>query len=914
MKYLYLFLFLVFFKTAFSQEKLIDVNFKDATIIQVVTDIEAKTNYHFYYNPVLFDSLHVTLTVSQQPVKTVLESAFKNTKYKFAISGDEIFLTKDRGINTDLPDSFFNDNAIINTSKSATDSFADNAGKKAIEATTENKLYEIGTGTGTLTGTATLSGYVRSAKSGEALIAAGISVPAIKGGIATDQFGHYTIRLPRGRNTLLVKALGMKDAQRQIMLNTDGQMNIELQERVTTLKEVVVSADRTQNVQSTQLGVSRLSIATIKQIPSVFGEADVLRVVLTLPGVQSVGEATTGFNVRGGAADQNLILFDDATIYNPSHFFGFFSAFDPDVVKDIELYKSSIPEKYGGRLSSVLSITSREGNKKKFTGSAGIGLLTSRLSVEGPIDSNRTSFIFGGRTTYANWLLNLLPQAYKNSKASFYDLDLGISHQIDQNNNLYLTAYISNDNFKLNSDTDYSYSNKNISLKWKHNFNNRFYGALTGGYDNYQYNVSSDANPINAYKLKFGIGQFNLKADFNYRLNQKNLLDFGLGSIYYKLNPGENVPNGNASLIATNIVPSEQALESALYFGDNFDITPKLALSAGIRYSIYNYLGPQTVNYYAPGLPVTTLNLVDSVKYGTNHVIKTYSGPEYRISARYLFTNDFSVKAGYNTLSQYLHLISNTTAISPTDIYKLSDPNVKPQYGDQVSLGLFKNFKNNTIQTSVEVYYKRMKDYLDYKSGATLVLNHHLETDVLETRGKAYGIEFLIKKDVGRLNGWISYTYSRTFLKQDNLNEGELINGGNYYPANYDKPHAVNFVGNYKFTHRYSFSLSTFYSTGRPITVPITEYYLAGAERVYYSDRNAYRIPDYFRTDISFNIEGNHKIQQFTHSSWNIGVYNLTGRKNAYSTYFIEEGGTINSYKLSIFAAPIPYVSYNIRF
>jgi hypothetical protein len=329
---------------------------------------------------------------------------------------------------------------------------------------------------------------------------------------------------------------------------------------------------------------------------------------------------------------------------------------------------------------------------------------------------------------------------------------------------------------------------------------------------------------------------------------------------------------------------------------------------------MFNYLGPKTINQYAPGLPITTINLLDTVAYGKNKVIKTYQGPEIRVSARYLITSDFSIKTGYNTLRQYLHLISNTTAISPTDIYKLSDPNIRPQYGDQVSFGLYKNLKNNTIQTSVEVYYKRIKDYLDYKSGATLVLNHHLETDVLETHGKAYGIEFLIKKEVGALNGWMSYTYSRTFLQQTDPTAGELINGGSLYPANYDKPHSFNLTGNYKFTHRYSFSLSAVYSTGRPITLPIAKYFYAGSERVYYSDRNQYRIPAYFRSDISFNIEGNHKIHQLTHNSWTIGIYNLTGRKNAYSTYFTEQGGIINGYKLSIFANPIPFVNYNITF
>jgi hypothetical protein len=920
MRYFYIIIVAVIFfcKPVFAQsgnDKLINVDFKQATISQFVGDIEAKIGYHFYYNPVAFDSLRITLQVNQQPVSTIITQAFYNTAYHFAISGQDVFLTRGREIKTELASGFFVTSKPQAAKTEEVEKFTYTNDKKAIEATTENKLYQIGVGNGTAKGSATLSGYVRNVKTGESLIGVTIYEAISKLGVSTDAFGHYVIRLPYGKHTLLVRGVGMKETQRQIMLNADGQINIELQERVTTLKEVVVASNRaTANVQSADLGVTKLSIATIKNIPAVFGEADILRVVLTLPGVQSVGEATTGFNVRGGSADQNLILLNDATIYNPAHFFGFFSAFDPDIVKDIELYKSSIPEKYGGRLSSVLDVTNREGNKKIFTGSAGIGLLTSRLSVEGPIDSNKTSFIFGGRTTYADWLLKLLPDSYKNSKASFYDLSLGISHQINEKNNIYLNAYMSRDNFKLNSDTSYGYNNRNISIKWKHNFNSKFYGVFIGGYDRYEYNVASDANPINAYKFNFDISQTNFKADFNYFVNEKHSVDFGLSSIYYKLHPGSNMPNGAQSLLAPDVVPAEQALESALYLGDKFDVTPKLTINGGIRYSMYNYLGPKTINNYAPGLPITTINLLDTTSYGKNKLIKTYHGPEIRASARYLITSDFSVKVGYNTLRQYLHLLSNTTAISPTDIYKLSDPNVRPQYGDQISFGLYKNFDKNTIQTSVEVYYKRIKDYLDYRSGATLVLNHHIETDVLETKGKAYGAEFLIKKDVGKLNGWLSYTYSRTFLKQDNLDEGELINGGSFYPANYDKPHAINFTGNYKFTHRYSLSLNAVYSTGRPITLPIAKYYYAGSERVYYSDRNQYRIPYYFRTDISFNVEGNHKVNQRTHNSWTIGVYNLTGRKNAYSTYFVEETGVINGYKLSIFANPIPFINYNIKF
>jgi len=915
--------FLILCRLTYAQQNgvpLISVNFQQAGVNQVVTDLEAKTGYHFYYNPVQFDSLKVTVEVNNKPVEAVLGMAFRNTNFHYAVTArHEIFLTRGREIQTKLAADFFGSKAGTNTSPSVVNvpaaNFTDEKEAKVPEATTENKLYEIGIKTNTIdAGKATLSGYVRDGKSGESVVGASIYVTNTKTGVATDQFGYFTIALPKGRQILSIRGIGMRDTRRQIILYSDGKLNIEMQEQVTSLKEVKISAEKVANVRNVQLGVNHLDIKSIKQVPTVFGEADVLRVVLTLPGVQTVGEASTGFNVRGGSADQNLILLNDATIYNPSHFFGFFSAFNPDIVKDIELYKSSIPEKFGGRLSSVLDITDREGNKKKFTGSAGIGLLTSRLNVEGPIIKDKTSFIFGGRVTYSDWLLKLLPEAYKHSQASFYDFNLDISHQIDDKNNIYITSYLSKDKFKLNSDTAYSYSNRNVNIKWKHNFNDKLFSVITTGIDHYQYDIASFDNAVNAYKLNFDINQTNLKADFTYYLNRKNTINFGASSIYYKLHPGNLQPNNAQSLVMPDVVPAQQALESAAYVGDKYDITDDLSLSAGIRYSLYNYLGPQTVYNYAPNLPKTSANFIDSTNYSKNKVIKTYSGPEFRLSARYNLGDNTSLKAGYNTLRQYIHLLSNTTAIAPTDVWQLSDPNIKPQYGDQVSLGIYRNLKSNTIETSVEVYYKRLRDYLDYRSGANLVLNHHIENDVLGTDGKAYGIEFLVKKTTGKANGWISYTYSRTFLKQDDLNAGELINGGAYYPANFDKPHDFNFIGNYRFSHRFSISLNVTYSTGRPITLPIAKYYYDGSERVYYSDRNEYRIPDYFRSDFSMNIEGNHKVHQLTHNSFTIGVYNLTGRQNAYSTYFTQQGGVINGFKLSIFAKPIPFINYNIRF
>ncbi|RYE30809.1 MAG: TonB-dependent receptor, partial [Sphingobacteriaceae bacterium] len=701
--YLVIFLLVLCFNVSWAQQPVesISINLKTAKLEQFVSELEQKSSYHFFYNPIETDSLRITLSVLEKPLPVILEQAFRNTDFHFAITTEhQVFITKNSIIQTSLTNADFNVENSKNKTTAIT-SLIDGADKQVIVATTENKLYEIGLKTNQLKqGTVTVSGYVKDIKFGEAVIGATVSVLNSKTSIATDQYGYYTITLPSGRQTLNVRGIGMRNTKRQLLLYSSGSLNIEMQEQITTLKEVQISADKVANVRSAELGVNRLDIKSIKQVPAVFGEADVLRVILTLPGVQSVGEATTGFNVRGGSADQNLILLNDATIYNPAHFFGFFSAFNPDIVKDVQLYKSSIPEKYGGRLSSVLEVTDREGNKKNFTGSAGIGLLTSRFNIEGPIIKDKTSFIFGGRTTYSDWLLKLLPEDYKHSQASFYDLNLDISHQINERNNLYITSYISSDRFKLNSDTAYAYNNRNLNIKWKHNFSSKLYSVFTLGTDHYQYNVSSFDNPVNAYKLGFDINQNNFKTDFTYYANAKHTVDFGLSSILYRLNPGNLEPNGSQSLVSANIVPEERALESAFYVGDKYDVSQNFTVNFGLRYSFYNYLGPQTIYNYAPGLPRESNNLLDSTIYKKNKVINTYHGPEIRLSARYNLADNLSVKAAYNTLRQYLHLLSNTTSISPTDVYKLSDPNIKPQYGDQVSLGLYHNLKANTIELS----------------------------------------------------------------------------------------------------------------------------------------------------------------------------------------------------------------------
>jgi hypothetical protein len=910
------FCFFLYACSANGQQANINGDFNNVTFVDFVKQVENDTHWHFYYDETALDSVIINAKFVDKTLADVLQQIFKNTPFHFSFDDyGNIFITRNNALKTTLSNDFFDPSKKISPVENDVAQNENAIKEKTRQSFTENKLFEIGSRSTAKKNNVILTGFVKDIKNGEALPGASIYIDSTYTGVVTDQFGYYSLTIQPGSHVLKITSLGMKQARRRLLVYGDGKLNIEMQDEIPTLKNVIVTSERRSNVRSTQMGTERLTVKEIKEVPVIFGEADILRVVLTLPGVTSVGEASTGFNVRGGSADQNLILFDDATIYNPSHLFGFFSAFNPDVVKGVELYKSVVPVKYGGRLSSVLDVSTKDGNDKKLSGSGGIGLLTSKFTIEGPLKKDKTTFILGGRTTYSNWLLTTLPKSsYSNSRASFYDANIHISHTINSKNNLYLTGYLSNDNFRFNRDTTYKYGNKNLVVKWKHIFNNKLFSLISAGIDNYEYNVTSNSNPVNSYKLTYNINQDNFKADFTYKPDNRQSFSFGLNAIYYKLNPGSFLPYGGQSLVVPDILQKEQGIESAAYLGYQYNLTSSLSLNAGIRYSMFNYLGPHDIYDYAKGLPKERATITDTSSYASGKIIKTYDGPEYRVSLRYALGGDASIKIGYNTLRQYIHQLSNTVSISPIDIWKLSDVNIRPQTGQQISIGFYKNFNSDNIETSLEFYYKEFKNIIDYKSGASLLLNHHIETDIINTKGKAYGAEFLVKKLSGKLNGWLSYTYSRTLLKQDDSLAGESINNGDYYPASYDKPHNVNVICNYKFSHRLSLSVNVVYSTGRPITLPIAVFNSNGAQRVLYSQRNEFRIPDYFRSDISLNLDGNHKVKQALHNSWSLGVYNLSARENAYSVYFVQENGFVKGYQLSIFGTIIPYLTYNFRF
>ncbi len=898
---------------AAQQRDKVTGNFNGTRFAQFAQQVESQTDFHFYYRLGDVDSVFVTVNANNELVSKVLEKALTGTTLQFNIFETSIYITKDKSIMTSLPVDFFNQG--VQSGQKQIFDYSDYEKKERQRELAEEKLYLIGTKTADLTGEATLTGTITDIKTGEALIGASVYIERPTIGVATDPFGRYTLKLPRGRHELVIKSIGMKVARRQILLYNNGKLDVELEEDIIPLKEVLVESERDVRVTGMQMGVEKLDIKVMKNMPLALGETDIMKVVLTLPGVQTVGEGTVGLNVRGGATSQNLILFNDAVVYNPSHMFGFFSTFNPDVMKSVELYKSGITADYGGRISSVLDVHSREGNLKKFSGSGGISPITGRLTLEGPIIKEKASFLVGMRSTYSDWILKQLnTDRLRNSSASFYDFTANLSYKINDKNTIIANGYLSQDGFKLNADTAYSYSDKNASVKWKHVFNPKLFGVFTGSFSKYNYNIASDKNPVNAFNMAFSIRQANAKADFTYFYTPKHTITAGGGTILYRLSPGSFLPRGEESLVTPDILQNDQGVETGVYVGDNWDITPKTSLYMGLRYSIYQNLGSKDVYQYVNGEPIQTGTRVDTVRYGAGKAVANYGGFEPRVAFRHILGKNSSVKLSFNRLRQYIQMLSNTTAITPTDIWKLSDKYIPPQIGNQISVGYYKNLKGNQFETSLEVYYKTIENAADYKNGAVLLLNHALETDVIRARGKAYGIEFLVKKPLGKMNGWLSYTYSRSFLQTKGAFESETVNQGNWYPSNYDKPHAINLIWNYKVNRRFNFSINTVYSTGRPITLPIAKYEMGGVGRVFYSDRNQYRIPDYFRTDFSVNIEGNHKIRKLAHSSWTFAVYNLTGRHNAYSVFFVSQNGVIKGYQLSIFAQPIPTITYNFKF
>ncbi|WP_299256638.1 carboxypeptidase-like regulatory domain-containing protein [uncultured Aquimarina sp.] len=903
-----------------QNDPLLTLSFENTDLISVLNQIEEKTDYHFYFiDSWLTDYKGMSGNYENVSMTKVLEELFGNTIVNFYImENNKVILAKNSIIYDTLPDRFFGeyekDSVEIEKETAKIISPVFTSTKKAFK---NSKIETITIGRA-LRGNSRekfkFYGTLMNIQTGKPLPNAIIVVNGNDVGADTNAEGYFETELTVGSNIVEISAIGMERFKKRVVIYNDGRYDIELNEKIEFLDEVILNAEVNDNV-SEVVTKTKIDVKESKNIPLALGERDVLKVATTLPGITTAGEGASGYNVRGGKSDQNLILLDDAVIYNPQHFFGIFSALNPFALGDVSIYKNNIPAQFGGRLSSVFDLTTKDASVTEFKGEASVGPVTGNVLIETPIVKDKAGIMVGGRGAYANWVLRSLDEESLNdSEASFYDVVAKYNHQITERSKVEATAYLSRDDFSITSDSLYVYNNRAFSLRWNYRFNEKNTGKLALSNSQYKFAIEFDGQSNDDFDLGYRIDETELKLQFKYLYSSKLKFDYGVSSKLYGVNPGSIDPKGEESIVTPFEIERERALESAVFLATEIDLTKNLTIDAGIRYSIYNFLGEGTQNVYQEGAPRSEDTREETLSFDKNEVIETYGGPEFRISGRYLIGEDFSVKASYNKTFQFIHTLSNNTTISPIDTWKLSDLNIEPQSSQQYALGGYKNFDGGAYELSLEGFYKESKNIVDFKTGAEILLNENIETEVLQGNGRSYGVEVLLKKQKGRLYGWLGYTYSRSLIQLDSEFREERVNGGAFFPSNFDKPHDFSLVANYKFTKRFSLATNFVYQTGRPVTFPVGSFTFNGSDFTVFSDRNRFRIPDFYRLDIGFNIEGNHKKNKVGHSFWTISIYNVLGRNNPFSVFFVTEDGEVKALQTSIFSVPVPSITYNFKF
>jgi hypothetical protein len=896
--------------------------YNQVSLQEVILDLEKKSSYSFFFLKDWVAQDSVTVTVNSEAIVSVLDKILEGTTLNYHLIENEkrIIILQNTIVYDELPLYFFGrDSANVNaqTTRGIRNAPPPTFFNEDVRQTRkEYVVSKVGKADVTmLNSTYLLNGKAINARTGEVIEDLSIRVKGTNMLSVTNAQGAFELELPAGYNVLSIRAMGISSTEREVIMYNDGSLNLVLEEGLQQLDEVVVVADAAKNVEGAITGSEQIDSEESKNIPLVLGERDILQVAKTLPGISSAGEGATGLNVRGGKTDQNLVLLDDTVIYNPQHFFGIFQALNPFTTKGVDIYKGAVPVEFGGRLSSVFDIRTKNGNVEEISGEGSIGPVTANLALEIPLQKEKSSLVVGARGAYADWILRSLDdESLNNSEASFFDGILKYHNRVDDNNEVKATAYYSRDAFSITSDSLYNYNNRLFSVRWDHRYNEKTKGALVLDNSRYGFGIDFDGEANIDFDLDYSITETGVKYKLRTSLNDNHTLDYGVTAKVYSVNPGSIVPTGSDSNVSPVFIDAEQALEGALFIGDEINIGEKFLVNLGLRYAFFAALGSGTQRTYQDGLPKNESTVLDTISYGSGEVVKTYGGPEARISARYLIKPDLSIKASFNNSYQFLHTLSNNTTVSPIDTWKLSDLNIAPQQGYQASLGVYKNFKNNEYELSLEGYYKRMDNVLDFKTGADLFLNENVETEVLQGDGKAYGVELLLKKNRGDFNGWLSYTYSRSLYRFDSEFSEERVNNGDFFASNFDKPHDVSLITNYKFSRRYSLSANFVYQTGRPVTYPIGTFRFNNADFVAFSNRNEFRIPDFYRLDLGFNIEGNHKKNKLAHSFVTISVYNVLGRNNPYSVFFVTDNGEVKALQSSIFAIPIPSITYNFKF
>lgn len=766
----------------------------------------------------------------------------------------------------------------------------------------------------------TLNGVVKDAASNETLYGANVLVPALNTGTTTNEYGFYSLRLPAGTHKVLFTYVGFQEIVRQIIIASNQTENIDLTETSQALQEVVISDNVERlNIKKPEMSVNKLDITTIQKLPVLFGEVDVIKSLLLLPGVSNAGEGSSGFNVRGGAADQNLILLDEATIYNGSHLFGLFSVFNPDAIKNLKLYKGGIPAKYGGRVSSVLEIYQKDGNSRRFEGNGGIGLISSRLLLQGPLEKEKGSFLVGGRSSYAHLFLKLTDNP---NSAYFYDLNTKLSYRLNDRNTVLFSGYFGRDVFNIRESFKNTYGNAVFNLRWNHVLTNNVFTNLSVIYSDYYYGLTLD---FVGFNWNSGIKNLNIKYDISHYLDEYLSMDYGIQSTYYEFNPGEIEPNSENSGINYLELTKKYAFETAAYFSLEHRFSEKFSADYGLRLNSFLRLGQEQLNLYENDRPVIfneefgiyqEADPTGTRQLGKDEIERSYFNLEPRLAVAYSFNDYQSIKLSYNRMSQYLHLITNTSSPTPLDVWAPSGKYIEPQLLDQVAVGYFQNFRKESYSLEVEAFYKTIQNRLDYIDGANLIANNAIEQAVLPGEARAYGLEFLLKKNKGRFTGWLAYTLSRAEQQTPGRTPAETgINNGDWYNTNFDKPHDISVVVGYELTENWQLNTNFSYQTGLPVTFPTAQYRFENLTIPVYSPRNSNRLPDYHRLDISATYIPRRKENRNWRSSWNFGIYNVYNRMNAVSMNFRKnrDTGMNEAVRLSLFGI-IPSVTYNFKF
>ena len=767
----------------------------------------------------------------------------------------------------------------------------------------------------------TVSGSITDASNGETLFGASVFLEGTTIGAITNEYGFYSITAPSGDYNLIISYVGYLDVKKEISLNENQKVNFEIQEYATQLQEVVLTADEKEhvNIRKPEMSVNKLNIKTVKRMPVVLGEVDIIKSLQMLPGVTNNGEGSSGFNVRGGAADQNLVLLDEAIIYNTSHMLGFFSVFNADAIKDIKLHKGGIPAKFGGRTSSVLDVRQKDGNNKRFSTSGGIGLISSRLALEGPMFNKKGSFLVAGRSSYINLFL---AAANNKNRVGFYDLNLKTNYNINDNNKIFLSGYFGRDTFKLGSSFETTYGNASGNLRWNHIFNERLFSNVSLIYSRYDYDIGIKVAEFNWIS---SIDNYNVKYDLKYYLSDTFKLDFGASAIYYDFNPGAIEPTSSESSVNAMKLDKKKALETGVYVNAEHKLTDKLTAQYGLRYSWFNRLGGQALNNYANNQPVAYNSVlgiyergeeIGETNYDKGESIANYGNLEPRVSMAYELNDKSSVKLGYSRAAQYIHLLSNTASVTPLDVWTPSGKYVKPQLSDQFALGYFRNFKDEAYSLEVETYYKTTDNRIDYIDGSDLIGNNTIETEILNSESRAYGLEVLFRKNTGKFTGWVAYTLAKSEQRTDDANAGGPgISNGEWYKTPYDRLHDLSITGSYKASDKWTFSSNFALQSGRPVTYPNGQYQYEGLSIASYSNRNSDRLPLYHRLDISATYTPNKKPNRRWKGEWVFGIYNVYNKKNAASISFGQntETGVNEATRTAIFGM-VPSATYNFKF